>query len=163
MECTVQWTTNTGVGVNRDPPDPLAETDPLDPRVKRATQVPMVSKATEETWGYLVAWDPWAYLVPLVNGVPEGLTALPAYQAKSAPLAKMAKKENVVIWAQWATLVSKVKRVTQVIVGDEVVMALLGPQAARVTSLIVIKLLPISSRTLETMIFKKYKKVLPSC
>lgn len=157
-ECTVPWMMNTEVGVNQDPQDLLAETDPLDPRVKKVTQVPMASKVTEEIWGYLVAWDPWVYLGPLVNGVQEDLTDPQAYQVKSAPLAKMAKKENVVIWAQWATLVSKVKRVTQVMVGDVVVLALLGPLAAQVTSLIVIKPLQISSRTLETMIFKKVQK-----
>ena len=55
----------------------------------------------------------------MVKGVRQDLMDLQAYLAKWDPSATVVKKENVVIWVQWDTMVLKVKRATKATQDEE--------------------------------------------
>jgi hypothetical protein len=131
----------------------------LDPRVKKEimdkleSQVNQGSKDLEETW------DQWVFQVLWVNLDPPAIMDPLDFQVKWDPWDLPVKKENVVILAPWAILVSKVQRVIPDIADAGGIPGLLDPHVplALKDSLIVSK----CPRKILLMIEgkKEYKKV----
>lgn len=105
------WNTNLG---NRDPRDLQVRMGSWDPRVRRGNLVKKEYREIMDPEGIRVTWDPWVYPVPWANPDPRVITDPQDFRVKWAPLGQVVKKVNVVIWAPWATMASKVKRVIRV-------------------------------------------------
>jgi hypothetical protein len=131
----------------------------LDPRARKEimdkleSQVNQGSKDLEETW------DQWVFQVLWVNLDPPAIMDPLDFQVKWDPWDLPVKKENVVILAPWAILVSKVQRVIPDIADAGGIPGLLDPHVplALKDSLIVSK----CPRKILLMIEgkKEYKKV----
>jgi hypothetical protein len=113
--------------VNLDPLDLQERMVYLDPRAKKEitdkleSQVNQGSKDLEETWVQ------WVFQVLWVNLDPPAIMDPLDFQVKWDPWDLPVKKENVVILAPWATLVSKVRRATPDIVDAGGIPGPLGP------------------------------------
>jgi hypothetical protein len=132
----------------------------LDPRVKKEIMGKLESQVNQGSKGLEETWDQWVFQVLWVNLDPPAIMDPLDFQVKWDPWDLPVKKENVVILAPWAILVSKVQRVIPDIADAGGIPGLLDPHVplALKDSLIVSK----CPRKILLMIEgkrKEYKKV----
>ena len=137
----VPWMTLSTKRVNRDPLDPQARMGHLDPRDKKEIMDKLESQENQASKGLEETWVQWVFQVLWVNLDPQAIMDPLDFQVKWDPWDLPVKKENVVILAPWATLVSKVQRAIRVIAGGGGIPGPLDPHVplARKDSSIVSK------------------------